>query len=209
MKLFIYGNIDEFESPTFYEKKNEPGNYFNQLRKKLCDIDSKDVTFFPRIHGKKLKEAYNGCDLFVSMSLYHDEDFGYSPIEALCCGTPALLTAWGGYHDFKNKKLNEKSIALVKVNYTKNSLIINDKEAETSLIKSIATSKRSQLASKRYQRFYSIETNTERYSLILNRKFGPFSGFSKDFIKLSLSMYFKQSVDLRLYRKFYQAFWSK
>lgn len=43
---------------------------------------------------------YSAADLFLSLSLHHDEDFGMSAGEAACSGLPAVLTDWGGYSDF-------------------------------------------------------------------------------------------------------------
>jgi len=48
-----------------------------------------------------LSELYGASDVFASLSTHHDEDFGMSPAEALCCGTPVLLSAWGGFHTFQ------------------------------------------------------------------------------------------------------------
>lgn len=39
------------------------------------------------------------ADLFVSLSTFHDEDFGMAPIEAMQQGTPVLVSDWGGYRD--------------------------------------------------------------------------------------------------------------
>jgi glycosyltransferase involved in cell wall biosynthesis len=54
----------------------------------------------------KLRAVYNAADVFLSLSMHHDEDFGMSPAEALCCGTPAILSGWGGFHSFADLPLS-------------------------------------------------------------------------------------------------------
>lgn len=207
IKLFIYGNIDEFEMPTFYERKYGPGSYFNQIKKTLMENSNNEIYLFPRTTQKKLNEAYNGCDLFVSMSLYHDEDFGYSPLEALSCGTPAWLTSWGGYKDLERDKKIPNSVNYLKVDFKKGFLELNDKQAQASLSNAIKKTKRSAQISKIYHKDYSIEVSSASYSKLLNKKITTFTGFTSRFIDFSLSMYLNQKVDLVLYKTFYQNFW--
>ena len=207
VKLFLYGNIDEFDAPTFYEKKYKPGNYYNQLKKALSEIPHNDIVFFPRTNHKKLNEAYNGCDLFVSLSLYHDEDFGYSPLESLCSGTPVWVTAWGGYRDLNIDTKSLNTVNYVKVNFREDGLEIDDKKCELSLLNALKKAKRSSRTSKSYRQHYSIEAISTSYSKILDRKTTLFTGFTPEFINLSLSMYMNQKIDLKLYQIFYQSFW--
>ncbi len=207
VKLFIYGNIDEFDAPTFYERKYAPGDYFNQLKKALSEIPANDIVFSPRVNHKKLNEAYNGCDLFVSLSLYHDEDFGYSPLEALCSGTPVWVTSWGGYRDLNIDKKSLNTVNYVKVNFKEDGLEIDDNNCESSLLNALKKAKRSSQTSKSYRRHYSIETISASYSKTLSRKTTIFTGFTPEFVNLSLSMYMNQKVDLKLYQNFYQSFW--
>src|SRR6185295_1470342 len=58
------------------------------------------VAMLGNLNPDELRHAYNAADTFVSLSMHHDEDFGMSPGEALCCGTPVILSGWGGFHSF-------------------------------------------------------------------------------------------------------------
>lgn len=55
------------------------------------------VSYLGHLDAEALAEVYNVADAYASLSLHHDEDFGLAAAEALCCGTPVLLTDWGGY----------------------------------------------------------------------------------------------------------------
>jgi glycosyltransferase involved in cell wall biosynthesis len=81
-----------------------PGFYFHQLRETLEGLPLKlreKIFFLGDLDHENLKKVYSAGDLFVSLSLYHDEDFGMCPAEALSSGLPVILTDWGGYGAFK------------------------------------------------------------------------------------------------------------
>jgi glycosyltransferase involved in cell wall biosynthesis len=52
--------------------------------------------------AEELNRLYNAGDVFLSLSVHHDEDFGMSPAEALLAGSPAILSRWGGYAAFES-----------------------------------------------------------------------------------------------------------
>ena len=52
----------------------------------------------------ELAHLYNGADAFASMSVHHDEDFGMSPVEALCCGTRQFLPSGGAMLPFRKEE---------------------------------------------------------------------------------------------------------
>lgn len=42
---------------------------------------------------------YNTTDIFINLTLHHDENFGHTQIEAMSCGIPVIGTDWGGLKD--------------------------------------------------------------------------------------------------------------
>lgn len=46
-----------------------------------------------------LPEIYGSVDIFVNMTVHHDENFGLSQIEAMACGLPVVGADWGGLKD--------------------------------------------------------------------------------------------------------------
>jgi glycosyltransferase involved in cell wall biosynthesis len=47
----------------------------------------------------QLRDLYNVADVLVNMTIHHDENFGYSQVESMACGTPVVGTSWGGLKD--------------------------------------------------------------------------------------------------------------
>ena len=33
-------------------------------------------------------------DVFMTLSLHQNENFGYAPVEAMACGTPVIVSDW-------------------------------------------------------------------------------------------------------------------
>jgi len=54
---------------------------------------------WPHRDRSALPELYGAADVFVNMTLHHDENFGYSQVEAMACGLPVVGTDWGGLKD--------------------------------------------------------------------------------------------------------------
>ncbi len=206
--LFLFGNIDDFESPTFYQEKLKPGDYFQRIKKYINDANNQYLHFIPRADHKSLKQAYCGSDLFISMSLYHDEDYGYSPLESLLCGTPVLVTQWGGYRDLKLKISSQsKDVKYIGVTFNKSSLIIDQEKALIALSEAIKSKTLSQKAVKAYVQKYSIESISKQYYKLLEKPCSTFKGFSNQFINLSLQMLNSDEVSLDQYEFFYESFW--
>ncbi|MBC7428445.1 MAG: glycosyltransferase family 4 protein [Bacteriovorax sp.] len=205
LKLFIFGNSDEFETSTFFENKIVPGKYFQLLKSLIKNKDN--IRVIPRADHKELAGAYCGCDLFISLSLYHDEDFGYSPLESLCSGTPVIVTQWGGFRDLPLESTLSNSINYVRVNFKENFLEIN----ETQLIKTITHSlNRNRVADdevKKYRRKYAFSTVAKAYELHLSKNAPLFHGFHENFSNLALALLSSNIPAISQYQYFYKSFW--
>lgn len=93
--LNIVGAFDDFEySVDTSERKL--GDTFFELQELLR---RKDVTYHGQLNKDQMSHLYQRMDLFISLSRYHDDDFGRAPVEALFKGIPCVLTHWIGYRD--------------------------------------------------------------------------------------------------------------
>lgn len=99
-QLFLAGHFDDFGA-RFMGVRCLEGYYFNKITKLIQGSPfKKDIKFLGNLNAEQLRDAYCGADLYINYSLHHDEDFGISPLEALACQLPLLLTPWGGLNDF-------------------------------------------------------------------------------------------------------------
>lgn len=105
-RLLIAGSFDDIGSP-FFGFEPLRGTCFQQWTQFLSDLPSHQasrIQYLGQLGQPELLEVYNASDLGVSLSLHHDEDFGMSPAEALCTGSPLVLTDWGGYSSFADRE---------------------------------------------------------------------------------------------------------
>lgn len=104
LKLFIVGQEDFYppliqtSAPTISPKKK-----ITFILKKRR-ISPKQIVFVSHLPRLELIKYMHAADLYINLSTFHTEDFGMAPVEALMCGTPTLLTDWGGFKDFKLHK---------------------------------------------------------------------------------------------------------
>jgi glycosyltransferase involved in cell wall biosynthesis len=98
-RLLLCGEIDDLGAPHFGLLPARQAYHF-VLERQLALLPESIRRTIHRtgpLEPGMLRLALLASDQFVSLSLHHDEDFGMAPAEALACGTPALLTAWGGF----------------------------------------------------------------------------------------------------------------
>ncbi|MGZ3689127.1 MAG: glycosyltransferase family 4 protein, partial [Bdellovibrionota bacterium] len=100
--LVLAGPFDDLGAPMF-GIETPRYFYFQQFEALLAGLDPDDraaVHYVGNLESGELRALYNAADCYASLSLHHDEDYGMAPAEALLCGTPVLLTDWGGYASF-------------------------------------------------------------------------------------------------------------
>jgi glycosyltransferase involved in cell wall biosynthesis len=96
--LVIAGARDDY---PFSELGVYPLNMERMLSRLVAKlaIPQQQVHFLGRVDADELNRLYNIADLMVSLTLHHDENFGYAQVEAMACGTPVIGTCWGGLKD--------------------------------------------------------------------------------------------------------------
>ena len=111
-RLLIAGELDSVGIP--YLGLKEPKEILHSKLEQVV-LMAKDkgvkVEILGPLSQAHLREFYSLSDVFCSLSVYHDEDYGMSPAEAMMMGLPCLLTDWGGYSSFD---LGNNGVSLIK-----------------------------------------------------------------------------------------------
>lgn len=186
-RLLLVGSYDDIGSQMLGQK-SPLGSTYNLIQshyKKLTRDEQKRVVFLGDKNTKELHRLYCAADCFISLSLYHDEDYGMSVAEAMAHGLPLILTDWGGYTEFAS--LSHKSI-LLPVSIDKRGFAIKTQGFEKKLDQLVQYSKQSterSIIAKSLSKKLNIECATES----LNRELAShckekFAGFSKKMLLL-------------------------
>ncbi|MDE0088058.1 MAG: glycosyltransferase, partial [Candidatus Poribacteria bacterium] len=65
--------------------------YFNDLRSSHPLLKER-IKWVGSFHKEILPFFYNLSDIYINLTLHHDEQFGYTQVEAMSCGTPVIGT---------------------------------------------------------------------------------------------------------------------
>ena len=180
-KLYIVGAIDTLGVPYLGITQLQ-GEYYRSLQKALQKSSVKDqIVLVGKVKNEKLNSYYNMADCFLSLSTYHDEDYGMSVAEAMCSGLPAILTDWAGYSSFQLKtrpeycQLVATYLTKLKPEFSRDLL----KEKVLAHVKSEFLKKDISLV---YQKSFSIEACSKILQMISEKKRSEFLG-GTDFMK--------------------------
>ncbi|MCG8324432.1 MAG: glycosyltransferase family 4 protein [Thiotrichales bacterium] len=94
--LLLLGNIEDVPFREFGTGPYDLQEKFRQLPLGEC---IKNIRFFGGVASQELPRFYSAADLFVNFTLHHDENFGYTQVEAMACGLPLVVSNWGGLRD--------------------------------------------------------------------------------------------------------------
>lgn len=180
LKLLICGPFHDMGSPIF--GRFRPLNYqyygYNKLKLFYPSAFSQRIHYLGDLTSAELSQVQLAADSFVSLSTYHDEDFGVAVAEALSSGLPPIITDWAGYSSFD---LSKAKGAFMPVKLTEQGIVFDCTQLEAAL-KSIDSTKHDLVARKQistyFSSLYSSETISHKFRDILNCPFGKFRGFS-------------------------------
>ena len=181
--LWVVGAFDDVGA-DFIGYESYHGYMFSKIQ---AIIEAAPSSFRSRIkfwgqQGKiNLRKIKSASDLFASFSLYHDEDYGMSPAEALACGLPSTLTDWGGYSSFVdniNKSKPRWSCDLVRVELSEygSEIVVDDFQSYVKNFSQLSATERSQ-KSRNFLSEFSIEANIVKLERILKSPPVAFQGF--------------------------------
>jgi len=178
--LWIAGAFDDLGAP-FMGLVTSEGYLYTKIQNILKQYPrhlSEKVKFWGQLDKTELRKVQSAADMFVSFSLYHDEDFGMSPAEALACGLPSLLTDWGGYSSFASTKWRCK---LAPVKITQYGLEIKTKALKDFFElqkQSYVEESDRQRWSKEFLQEFSVESAADKLREIYKKPVAPFAGFN-------------------------------
>lgn len=163
--LVLVGYFDDLWAPMF-GLESYGGSYQERI---LFQLKNMSEHVRKRIHlvgpldsKSEMREIYSEADLFVSLSTFHDEDYGYSPLEALFCGTRCILTAWGGYKEFNGPGIQD----YIPVLFREGALYLDEARFDESVVSALKQkyflNKRSEV-SRFYKDNFSIEKIAEKF----------------------------------------------
>ncbi len=97
--FFVAGGFDDVGA-GFASIDTFDGYMFAKMQRKLEACRFVRPRLLGALQLPALIDLLHAADIYISLSLYHDEDFGMAPAEALATGLPCVLSDWGGYASF-------------------------------------------------------------------------------------------------------------
>ena len=154
-----------------------------------------------------LRKIISICNTSISLSTYHDEDYGYSLAQSLLAGHRIIISDWGGHANYFNFK--EVSIIPIKVY---NNIPFPDKELLLKKLISLQpiankTNQEIQMQAKDYFSAYRFKKSFDE--LLLNEPilFGVISPLFKAYLGKAIKFFpFHPDVAPDLYSKIYQSY---
>lgn len=184
-KLIIAGQFDNLGQPFFgnYFPPNYSYLSFENIVKKLPESIRDSISYIGSLTSGELLKYYNACDIFISLSLHNDEDYGMSPAEALLCGMPMVLSSWGGYASFD---VPGSKVKLIDIEMENSFFKVPSKAILKSLIEfgnlSISHEERQKISDSGVANF-SVEGNRNRIKEIMEAPAWEFTGWSKTMVR--------------------------
>ncbi|MGZ3787077.1 MAG: glycosyltransferase [Bacteriovorax sp.] len=204
LTLVVY--FDDF-NPTTLNTPKRLGEQYRHFLSAINGLDKKiTVTLMPHTDIKNLYKLYSQNDVFMSFSTFLDEDYGCSVIESLVCGTPSIVSRWGGYKDF-SREFPEDCLGL-EVTIEREGFYIDLSKLMPflELITKRTIHQRIQL-SRDAMAVFGNKKLLESAELILAKE-GAFSGLDPSLAKLSRELKMDNKPDaIEAFKRVYKSFW--
>ncbi len=176
--LVLAGECDDIAGSTT-GLKFRSGYFYHRFQETLAALPAHvraRVFWLGKVKKEKLSALYSAADLFCSLSLYHDEDFGMAPAEALAGGLPCLLSDWGGYPSFAKVG---SPVYLVPVSCSRRGLSLDRAQLATlwGSVPQLSDEERAR-AGLAFAAHFSIAAISNHLEHLLSLKARPFSGFN-------------------------------
>lgn len=187
------------------------GEYFRRVMQVIESYPkevSESVKLLGSIKNTELVPFYNTADYFLSMSTYHDEDYGMAVAESLCCGLPAILTDWAGYSSFNLG--DEKATRYVDCSLGQKSPEFDCEQLSEHLKQAkklkLSREERKEIA-KKYKNEITVSACSKKIIDIQNAPESIFNGFNDTLHRLGLITFFKGTPFLNEFNNCYNQFY--
>lgn len=179
VSLWIVGAFDDMGA-NFMGVKHHEGYMHYKIQKivdRLPPEVSSRIKFWGIQKQEELRKIKAAADLYISLSLYHDEDYGMSPAEALAVGMPTLLTNWGGYYSFESSKWNCELVPVEITEYGHKIKTAKIHEFCQKHLTSPPTPQKRAEYSKVFLEEFSTTASSKSLKNIYQEEYHPFKGF--------------------------------
>jgi glycosyltransferase involved in cell wall biosynthesis len=199
LRLWIVGSFDDVGAGFMGVKTNDGYLFskYEQILNSFPEKTIKKIKFWGYQTKNDLRMIKNASDYFISLSLYHDEDYGMSPAEAMACGLPALLTDWGGYSSFQSKK-RSCSLIPVQINEFGIGMEMNSIRSFLNDKNNLKNSLRRKIDSIDFSNEFSIVGSSGKLLEIVNKPFVEFEGFKLELDQFSYEYWTPRAGEISL-----------
>lgn len=173
LTLKICGNFS-FEGRHFFGTSVNKEKFKDTFHALVSKAPNK-VQYLGDFPEDELMKQLNAADYFISMSTYHDEDYGYACAQASIQGTPSILSHWGGHKDKLADFIELKTDRQGFLNYNSTQLI-----KQLSLLEKPSFNERKRV-SDMASRTISTRAVSSTIAEVLNAKATQFRGMSELF----------------------------
>lgn len=178
--LWLVGGFDDLGAP-FMGVDTDEGYLFSKIESFLAPHPktfTNKIKFWGLQTPEKLREIKSAADLFISLSLYHDEDYGMSPAEAMATGLPSLLTDWGGYSSFASTSWRCKLIPVAISEFGLQIKTSAIRDFFEGFVESYINDNDRKRWSEAFIKNFSIEDNILKLESFIKGPFNLFQGFN-------------------------------